>query len=123
MSTKELGNKGEDIACEYLVNNGYEILCRNYRIKFGEIDIIAREKQKLFGKSNKDIHFVEVKALSCDGVFLPEDHFNYKKQQKYRRLVEIWLNENKFTQDYPCQVDLIAVSNGNVEFFGNVISG
>ena len=39
MSTKDTGDKGEQIACGYLVNNGYKILGRNYRINFGEIDI------------------------------------------------------------------------------------
>lgn len=41
MNTKEIGKFGEDAAAEYLENNGYEILKRNYRIKSGEIDIIA----------------------------------------------------------------------------------
>ena len=47
MDTKELGNLGEDLACEYLVNNGYAILGRNYRISFGEIDIVAKKGWKL----------------------------------------------------------------------------
>ena len=47
MSTKGLGDLGEKLACEYLVKNGYKILGRNYRITFGEIDIIAKKKFKL----------------------------------------------------------------------------
>ncbi|MCX6723326.1 MAG: YraN family protein, partial [Candidatus Staskawiczbacteria bacterium] len=43
MNTKDVGDKGEDLACEYLVKNGYKILGRNYRITFGEIDIIAKK--------------------------------------------------------------------------------
>ncbi|MCL5784756.1 MAG: YraN family protein [Patescibacteria group bacterium] len=54
MSTVNIGNSGEDLACEYLKNLGYKILERNYRIRGGEIDIIARDKDELV--------FVEVKT-------------------------------------------------------------
>ena len=125
MDTKELGNLGEKLACEYLVKNGYKIIGRNYRIKFGEIDIICQKKRKLFSRSDKTIHFVEVKTLSGNNNFYPEDHVNYKKQNKYKRLVEIWLEKNKFPQNYPCQVDIIAVSmvgiNTDIKHFENVV--
>lgn len=122
MDTKELGNLGEELACEYLVNKGYKILCRNYRINLGEIDIIAQKKWHLFGEKDKTIHFVEVKALFKNSAFCPEDHVDYRKQNKYKKLVEIWLNKNKFTQDYPCQVDVIAVMGEQIDFLENVIS-
>lgn len=51
---KELGNKGEDLVCEYLINNGYKIIERNFRCNQGEIDIIAMDK--------KEIVFIEVKT-------------------------------------------------------------
>ena len=126
-NTKELGDLGEKLACEYLVKKGYKILGRNHRISFGEIDIIAKKKWRLFGKNDKTIHFVEVKTLSGAENFNPEEHVNYKKQNKYRKLVEIWLEKNKLTQDYPCQVDVVAVTingdNKKVDFFENIISG
>jgi len=148
MDTKELGDKGEKLACEYLVKNGYKILGRNYRINFGEIDIIAVEKparlnkifqiltsakeQKLFNrvkglfrKNDKIIHFVEVKTLAGNGDFYPEEHVNYKKRDKYKRLAEFWLEKNKFSQNYPCQVDIIAVSMNNqgpkIDYFENIV--
>lgn len=67
--TKELGDLGEKLACEYLVKNGYKIIGRNYRISFGEIDIIAWKKCGLFSKKDKTVHFVEVKTLSREGDF------------------------------------------------------
>jgi len=125
MDTRDLGKLGEDLACEYLVNNGYKIIGRNYRINFGEIDIIAKKKG-LF--ADKTIHFVEVKALrqAQSEIFFPEERVDYKKQNKYRRLAEIWLSKNKFPQNYPCQIDIIAVSMSGdiskIDFFKNVIS-
>lgn len=133
METKKLGNFGERLACEYLVSKGYKIIGRNHRVTFGEIDIIAQKKWRLFAKNDNSIHFVEVKTLSVDDNFHPEDHFNYAKQNKYKKLVEIWLEENKLSQNYPCQVDLVAVSVSNndqlpaqaenIRHFENVVEG
>ena len=120
MDTKELGKFGEDLACEYLVKNGYKILGRNCRVNFGEIDIIAK-KRGLF--ADKTIHFVEVKSLANSaGDFFPEQRVDFRKKNKYKRLVEIWLEKNKFSQNYPCQVDIIAVADKKVDFFENVVS-
>ena len=124
MDTRDLGNLGEDLACEYLVKNGYKIIGRNYRINFGEIDIIAK-KRGLF--ADKTVHFIEVKTLSNSGVFSPEEHVNFKKQNKYRGLVQIWLEKNKFPQNYPCQVDVAAISiagsQPKIDYFENVVEG
>lgn len=54
MSNKQTGDQGEDLACKYLKNLGYQIMDRNYRIRGGEIDIVARDGDTLV--------FVEVKA-------------------------------------------------------------
>jgi putative endonuclease len=131
MDTKELGNFGENLACEYLVKNGYEILERNCVLFCGEIDVVAKKKSKLFGSKDKTMHFVEVKTSQSfhpeqsEG-FSPEQRVGYKKQNKYKRLVEIWLEKNKFPQNYPCQVDIIAVSvdgdKPEIKYFENVIS-
>ncbi len=49
------GVDGENFACDYLLRQGYEIIERNYHSRYGEIDIIARDK-------NRDFVFVEVKS-------------------------------------------------------------
>src|SRR3989344_5121605 len=54
MSNKDVGNSGEETACRYLQKQGYKILGRNYRIRGGEIDIVAKDKEALV--------FVEVKT-------------------------------------------------------------
>src|SRR3989344_4735893 len=54
----ELGKLGENIACRYLVENGYKIIEKNFRQKWGEIDIIAKAP-------DKTLVFVEVKTV-CD---------------------------------------------------------
>jgi putative endonuclease len=63
MSTKIVGNKGEELACQYLKKQGYLILERNFRIRDGEIDIIAKDKNILV--------FVEVKTRYSHDFGLP----------------------------------------------------
>lgn len=129
MDTKKLGELGEKIACEYLVNKDYKILGKNYRIRFGEIDVIAKKKRRLFANGDRVIHFVEVKTIiDLSDRFFPEDRVNYKKQRKLIRLCEIWLEKNKFPNDQPYQIDVIGVKvNSNtrkasLHHFQNVVA-
>lgn len=129
--SKLLGNKGEDLACEYLVKNGYKILGRNYRISFGEIDIICQRRKSFwdFLKLNNylinlehAIHFIEVKTLrSPTPQIFPEQRVDQKKQNKYKKLIGCWLEKNKYPQNYPCQMDIIAVSGDKIDFFENIL--
>ncbi len=130
MSTKELGELGEKIACGYLVKKGFKILGKNHRISFGEIDIIAKKQWRFFAKNEKAIHFVEVKALLGEkDNFAPEERVDYKKQRKLRQLAEIWLEKNKYKQNHPFQIDVIGVlvnqktRKAKLHYFPNAVSG
>ena len=57
MNKSEIGKLGENIACRYLVENGYKIIERNFRQKWGELDIIAKAP-------DKTLVFVEVKTVA-----------------------------------------------------------
>lgn len=95
---KALGKSGEDLASEYLESIGYKLLERNYRIKIGEIDIIAQ---------NGDfIVLVEVKTKRFLGQGRPEEEVDYFKQKKLRLLAR------SLEQIYPNQnirIDVVAV--------------
>jgi len=64
---QKIGQMGENIAVDYLRKNGYQILARNFKTKWGELDIVASppHQTKLWcgGKKNDTIVFVEVKTL------------------------------------------------------------
>jgi len=129
MDSKELGVLGEKLACEYLVRKEYKIVGKNWENNFGEIDIIAKKKWKLFGIKDKTIHFVEVKtSFAGNNNFSPEERVDYKKQNKYKKLTEIWLEKNKYPQNIPYQVDVISVlvdsinKKGQIRFFNNIVS-
>ncbi|WP_026475983.1 YraN family protein [Alkaliphilus transvaalensis] len=98
---KELGNLGEDLSSKHLRNKGYNILYRNYRTKFGEIDIIAEIKGYII--------FVEVKTRSNKSFGLPREAVNYKKQRNYYRLAEHFIQNHKHHGDPNYRFDVIEV--------------
>jgi len=99
-----VGRRGEEIAADYLKKKGYKIIARNWKPAklptAGEIDIVA--------KRGEDFVFVEVKALSQNDTFYPEDHFTPDKAAKTIRAARLWLAENN-SLDRPWQIDLIAI--------------
>ena len=71
MNNKEKGDLGELIALKYLTKSGAEIIEKNYKIKTGEIDIIA--------KIDNELVFIEVKSRSNIRYGYPAEAVNYKK--------------------------------------------
>lgn len=106
----EIGKTGENIAYEYLKNKGYLILARNYREKWGEIDIIAQAP-------DSTLVFVEVKTLQIESEnssIAPEDNLTQAKLKKLRRTCDIFANSKyciKFINEkMGWRIDLITVS-------------
>ena len=89
---KLYGKRGEDLTVNYLKNQGFKILERNYRVKSAEADIIASKGEK--------IYFIEVKSRTSLSYGTPSEAVNYQKQKKYRELALIYLQKNKETEIY-----------------------
>ena len=77
MTPAEIGSAGEKIAALYLEKKGYHILRQNYRIKGGEIDIIAENAEI--------IAFVEVKTRSADFI---SDGFEAVTKTKQKLIIK-----------------------------------
>ncbi|MBC8016794.1 MAG: YraN family protein [Sporomusaceae bacterium] len=100
MNKLAVGDFGERAAAGYLEEAGYEILKRKYRLKIGEIDIIA--------KLNNTLVFVEVKTRSSSRYGFPAEAVTYRKQQKIVNTALCYLNYiNKPTAC--CRFDVIEV--------------
>lgn len=101
----ELGRKGEKIASEYLLKERYKVLCRNFREKWGELDIIAVAP-------DKTLVFVEVKTMkvSFDGL-TPEDQMTQSKLRKFKRTASLYAGNHPELIDNKkgWRLDLIAV--------------
>lgn len=107
-NNKEKGKAGEDKASVYLKSLGYEIIERNFRSRFGEIDIIAR--------NGNDIVFVEVKARRNNDYGMPQEAVGKRKQDKLRKLALLYL-EKASVKDPGCRFDVVSIitETGEIE--------
>ena len=85
-SRHRLGARGERLAAEHLVRRGYEILERNYRTRWGELDIVAYD--------GRTLAFCEVKTRrQAFRAGTPFDAIGPRKCARIRRIVSHWLHE------------------------------
>ena len=99
--TKKLGNNGEDLAIQFLIEHKFTIIERNYRFGKGEIDIIARD-------SGDVLVFVEVKTRMNDNYGDPEFSITKGKQRQIIKTAEGYLYERNIT-DTSCRFDVITI--------------
>jgi putative endonuclease len=104
---RRLGQEGEDRACQYLRQQGYEIIARNWRSRFGEIDIIARDEGSLV--------FVEVKARSKAGFGGPEAALNVHKRRRVVAAAKAYLSVVE--SDLPVRFDLVALQGEEITLY------
>lgn len=114
--TQQIGEIGENIACKFLMKQGFDILERNYTKKWGEIDIVGRKAKKLY--------FIEVKSVSRDfssikdtemhvkdtsGEYRAEDNMHPWKLKRLSRTIQTYLLSKNFSDETEWQVDLLVV--------------
>ena len=87
--SKLSGSWGEMLAAQYLRKKRYKIEAAGYRSRFGEIDIIARNKQFLV--------FVEVKLRKSGSFAQAMEFVDLKKQQRLRSTAAVYLSQNPTT--------------------------
>lgn len=101
MSTVEVGKFAEQLAADYLQDQGYEILRKNYVYKkLGEIDIIAM--------LDDTVVFVEVRYRTSTAYGTPEASLRPGKLQKIRRTASMWRTIYGY-HDAPCRFDVVAI--------------
>lgn len=119
---RHIGELGEGIACRFLVKQGHKIKDRNYRKKWGEIDIIS-EKDNI-------LHFIEVKSVSRETLpsnvnhetdsYAPEDNVHPWKLKRIHRTIQTYLLDkvyparggtanSQYESETEWQIDIIAV--------------
>lgn len=95
-----LGKRGEGIAVSYLKGLKYKIVERNYTCKFGEVDIIAKDRNTLT--------FIEVKTRSSLEYGHPYQVVNKRKQHQISKVALNYINKNDL-QDMDARFDVVAV--------------
>jgi putative endonuclease len=94
------GRLGERAAVKLLKKKGYKILEKNFRTRFGEIDIIAKKRERVI--------FVEVKTKTGEGFGEPWEMVNKRKLKQIIRMAETYLTK-KDLGEAACRVDVVGV--------------
>ena len=97
----KLGRRGEDAAVEFLQEQGYKILEQNFKSMFGEIDIIAEDKETLC--------FVEVKTRASGELGSPFEAVSRMKQRKLSKVALSYLKA-KDLFERSARFDVVAIS-------------
>lgn len=95
----ELGKKGEELAVDFLIKNGYKIITQNYRFQKAEVDVIAQKESTLA--------VIEVKTRSTAYFGNPEEFVNPKKIKLLTTAVDNFVTENNL--DVEVRFDIIAI--------------
>lgn len=101
VKAKELGFSGETLAAHYLQNKGYEILRRNFTIRGGEIDLIAKQAGILV--------FVEVKTRTNKNFGAGDESINKLKKRRLARTIQRYLDTCVTAQDPDYRVDVVEI--------------
>lgn len=97
---RKIGDIGEELTCRFLKKKGYSIVERNYLKKWGEIDIVAKNRDSL--------HFIEVKSISNPN-FRPEDAVRAWKKERMIRAVKTYFMDRHVSDETDFQIDIAAV--------------
>lgn len=97
---KDIGNYGEELALTYLLDKGYRIISRNFRNKYGEIDLICKSKDLLI--------FIEVKSRFSSLYGSPLEAVTYFKQKQILKLCKLYIMKNNL-YNLNCRFDVIEI--------------
>lgn len=98
-TTTDIGNVGEQLATEWLMEHGYSLLHKNWRNMHCELDIVATR--------GENIHFVEVKTRRKASLTSPQDAITASKFRSLTKAAEAYLAIHRI--DLEPQFDLISV--------------
>ena len=100
MSTRSIGTAGEAYVAKALRKQGYTLLASQWRCRFGEIDLVAKDKRGI-------ICFVEVKLRGEGAIGLPREFVDSRKQMRLRTTAEAYLSMHDM--DAPARFDVAEV--------------
>ena len=111
MNNRFVGDCYEVIAEEYLQKRGYRILERNFRCKFGEVDIIAMHQDAIV--------FVEVKYRKTGEFGHPTEAVSRQKQIRISNVASFYMYSRKQYTNRSCRFDVVSIIGGNVTLYQN----
>lgn len=105
LSSRRIGAIGEELARHHLEARGYRVVATNYRCRWGEIDLIARD--------GREWVFVEVRTRRSDAYGLPEESLTEAKAHRLILAAQDFLAESdEAGEDPEWRIDLVAIRLG-----------
>ncbi|HHT97617.1 MAG TPA: YraN family protein [Clostridiales bacterium] len=111
MNKRAIGTQYEYLAREYLIENGYTIIDKNYRCKLGEIDIIAMD--------NDYLCFIEVKYRLNSNKGHPAESITANKMLRITKTAQYYMMSNKYSTNIKCRFDVVAILADKIELIKN----
>lgn len=108
---RSTGSHYEEVAAEYLRNQGLQILEKNFRSRQGEIDLVALDGSYLV--------FVEVKYRKDGQMGAPSEAVGYQKQMKIRKVALYYLCLHHYPETAPCRFDVVGIQGETVRWIRN----
>jgi putative endonuclease len=112
---RKIGNRYEKYAEQYLEEQGYKILERNFRSRSAEIDLIAADQ-------DETIVFIEVKYRKNDMHGLPEEAVTWQKRQRICRAALYYITRHQIATDHLFRFDVIACDRAGLRHYKNAFS-
>jgi putative endonuclease len=101
INTKKLGRQAEDLVCRYLQKQKLKLVARNYSCRYGEIDLIMRDKTSLV--------FIEVRYRQNPYFGSSLETINWTKQNKVIKTAEYYLLTHHLSEKTACRFDVVGV--------------
>lgn len=99
--SQQIGFAAEELACNYLKEQGLSWLESNYNCRLGEIDLIMRDKEYIV--------FVEVRARTSNAYGGAVQSVTHSKRQKLLRTATLYLQAKKLYDKHPCRFDVLTL--------------
>lgn len=115
-SKQSLGKLGEDAACRFYINRGYQVLFKNWYCNGGEIDLIVQNP------TNFELIFVEVKTVSYGTKIDPNEQMSLKKRLHIKNSINTYIYKNSFKGVWKFDFIGIIVKNEKIliSFYPNI---
>jgi putative endonuclease len=96
-----LGRTGEELALKYLLQLDYTLVCRNYRLRSGEIDLIMQDSATLV--------FIEVRSKTSTDFGTPLETIDFAKRRQIEKTARQFLARRRISDEIRCRFDVVGI--------------
>lgn len=117
MNKRKRGSRKEALAAAYLKQQGVEIVCQNYQVRQGEIDLIGWESAAAAGQGLPQVRtllFIEVKYRRDAAAGYAQEAVSYAKQRQISRVSLFYLHQKGIGPDVSIRYDVVAINGEHV---------